>query len=832
MGCCACWYDHDEIHRVPANLCPGPSSPTNEIRFEQEAPQKTKTKLKKHKPQTKLTGLYVFGSGGAHIVSGRANSGHITVDQEAEAAPYVRDVRALPGRTSKPHSKRPRVPSTADRPVTLDEFWAIGGAEESDDSFVVPDAPVPQAPSSQQKSILEHLNRVTVDLDVQPLPAGIAFPNTTYLGRGWLYELIHLPGSHETPSPPSCSMFDCYLHPDMPVGAFNTCLESVYDQLRNLIFGALVPADYETCSKWQTFLHAISQHLSWLLAKSAGDVHATLAADTESLVLRLVSLMEEPVEVLPDDEKPNPLVAQVLWFLTEASCRLVCDRRRKMEEVDPTIISTCIKVLIAKLWDFTFGESSLLVDLSREGLLKPVEGQQIAELWICLLNLTSDRAYEGLLPSKQSFWPLYLEVLQTKGLQAPLPDLRAREAMWRSVFTLCALSQFSLHGNSTMMPRLAASWHTIAAVLERAPLSADPTVDVSLSKRGLRKRDEYVRILVSRCLWLNLKWHWRLDVDDASLVFNRLLDVFKSRRFANLADEPSDFPSFLRHSNLALLHESKRSDTAFTLFLKLVVRAAEEMRKQNPQLAQTTTIPPRLKKILSLAVPVGSVPFTKATPPSAHELSMLYNRFSAVAVAVYLEPTVANLKYRLANARRYVNFKDTDNETRRACIRGAMHLGTLLRHLDRPLTDILDWLGEMTNTLIDEYQASEPSKGATDTVPLDNARRCIVVCIQLILGCIRHILETPSMNPEENRPKYPDPALLQGRKYSGYSSKTQIVLTDIDSMGDASILHGNGPLVSVINGRPDPPLGTSVPRCSIPRHSQAASTAATGHRRG
>ncbi|KAI0655367.1 Mus7/MMS22 family-domain-containing protein [Cubamyces menziesii] len=762
-----------------------PSSPTNEVRFEQEVPHKTKPKLKKHKPQTKLTGLYVFGSGGAHIVSGRANSGHVTVDQEAEAASYARDAPAPPGRTSRSHSKRSRVSSAVDHPVTLDEFWALAGAEESDDSFVVPDAPVPQAASSQQRNILEHLNRVTVDLDVQPLPAGIAFPNTTYLGRGWLYELIHLlSGDQETPSPPSCSMFDCYLHYDMSVGAFSTCLESVYDQLRNLIFGALVPANYETCNKWQTFLHAISQHLSWLLAKSAGDVHTTLAADTESLVQRLASLMEEPVEVLPDDEKPNPLVVQVLWFLTEASCRLLCDRWRRMEEMDPTIVSTCIKALMSKLWDFTFGDSALPLDLSREGLLKPSEGQQIAELWICLLDLTSNRAFEGLFsPSRQSFWLLYLEVLQTRGLQAPQTDLRAREAMWRSIFTLCALSQFSLHGNSTMAPRLSASWQTIAAVLERAPLSADPAVDVSLSKRGLRKRDEYVRVLVSRCLWLNLKWHWRLDVDDASLVFNRLLDVFKSRRFANLADEPSDFPSFLRHSNLALLHESKRSDTAFTLFLKLVVRAADEMRKQNPQLAQATTIPPRLKKILSLAVPVGSVPFTKTTPPSAHELSMLYNRFSAVAVAVYLEPTVANLKYRLANARRYVNFKDTDNETRRACIRGAMHLGTLLRHLDLPLADILDWLGEMTNTLIDEYQAKEPGKGAADFAPLDNARRYIVVCIQLILGCVRHILETSSMNPEESRHKYPDPALLQGPWVTRVFS-TATTLSSVLSTGD------------------------------------------------
>ncbi|KAI9066820.1 hypothetical protein FKP32DRAFT_1673568 [Trametes sanguinea] len=760
------------------NMPPEPPSPeTNEVEFEQEAPQKSKAAQRKQ--QAKQVGLYVFPSGHGRLVTGRANSGPVTIDEEAttRGRPFLR--REDSSRIQPAKSGIHRVPSVgAVHPVTLEHFWPIGGEEESDDSIVVPDDPEPQAHSSQQRN-LEQLHRVTVDLDIQPLPAGISFPNATYLGHGWLYELINfLPGTHDTPSPSSCSMFDCYLHPDMPAEAFNVCLESLCDQIRNLILGAPAPASYETCQKWQSFLHAVSQHLSWLLAKSNDNAQATLMTDVESMIQRLASLVEEPVEILPEDEKPNPLVLQVLWFVVEASCRLASCRRKRAEEMDLLMITASIKSLISKLWDFSFGSSAILLDLSRDGLLKASEGQQVAELWICLLNLTTDKSMEGsFLSQGNSFWALFLDVLHSKGLRDS-SDPRLREAMWRSIFSLCALSQFSLHGNSTMLPRLTASWEVIAALLERSPLSADPRADASLSKRVLRKRDEYVRVLVSRCLWLNLKWQWRLDVDDASLVFNRLLDVFKSRRFASLADEPSDFPSFLRHSNLALLHESKRSDTAFTLFLKLVVKAAEELRKRNPQVAQPVAISPKLKKILSLAVPVGSVPFTEDTPPTTHELSMLYNRFSAVAVAIYLEPTVPNLRYRLANARRYVNFKDTDNETRRACIRGAMHLGTLLRHLDLPLNDILDWLGEMTNTLIDEFQAADPGKSA-----MDGGKRWIVVCIQLLLGCVRRILETSSMNPEENRHKYPEPALLQGPWVTRVFS-TSTTLSTVLSTGD------------------------------------------------
>ncbi|KAL1950542.1 hypothetical protein VTO73DRAFT_5666 [Trametes versicolor] len=764
-----------------------PSPPSNYVEFGEEAPQKSKAKKQKGK-QKSVAGLYVFTSGGAHLVSGRTNSAHVTVNQESAArgGPYMGGAEPQPRHKHKSKSKGKRPPSKAGHAPTLEQYWTLGaggdGGEESDDSFVVPDAPAAHPQLSQQTRAIESLHRVTVHMDIHPLPAGIAFPNTTYLGRGWLYELVNLlPGTHVVPSPPSCSMFDCALHPDMAVDVFNSCLDSVYDQVRNLILGASNPADHETCGKWQGFLHALAQHLSWLLTKSDDGAHAALVTDTQSLVQRLSSLMEEPVEVLPDDEQPNPLVVQIQWFLVEASCRLACARHRKMEVPDLDMVSTCVKALMSKLWDFSFGNAALPIELSKEGLTTVSEAQQIAELWTCLLILANDSTFEAsYLAHGASFWTLYLQVLQTKGLQTPQTDLKVREAMWRSFFTLCALSQFSLHGNSSMAPRLPASWQVVASVLERAPLAADPVVDKAIPHRILRKRDEYVRVLVSRCLWLNFKWHWRLDVDDTSLVFNRLLDVFKSRRFASLEDEPSDYPGFLLHNNLLLLHESNRNDTAFTLFLKLVVRAADELRKQNPELARAPTIPARLKKILSLAVPVGSVPFTKASPPTMRELSMLYNRFSAVAVAIYLEPTLANLKYRLSNARRYVNFKDTDDETRRACIRGAMQLGILLRHLDLPLTDILDWMAQMTNTLIDEYQEAAKGKAATASAV---SRTWVVVSIQLLLGGIRRILETASMNPEENRHKYPEPALLEGPWVARVFS-TSTTLSSITSTGD------------------------------------------------
>ncbi|THH01826.1 hypothetical protein EW026_g939 [Hermanssonia centrifuga] len=114
-------------------------------------------------------------------------------------------------------------------------------------------------------------------------------------------------------------------------------------------------------------------------------------------------------------------------------------------------------------------------------------------------------------------------------------------------------------------------------------------------------------------------------------------------------DEAADFPKFMRDNDLQKLSEQK--GTAFTLFLKLVVLAAKESSSEGED-GVVRALPASVRKILSLAVPVGSIPFKKAVEATPQEFSMLYNRFSAIAVAIYLEPTVSNLNNRLLQMRR------------------------------------------------------------------------------------------------------------------------------------------------------------------------------------
>ncbi|EGO22248.1 hypothetical protein SERLADRAFT_472803, partial [Serpula lacrymans var. lacrymans S7.9] len=214
-------------------------------------------------------------------------------------------------------------------------------------------------------------------------------------------------------------------------------------------------------------------------------------------------------------------------------------------------------------------------------------------------------------------------------------------------------------------------------------------------------------------------------------------------------------------NDLNLLSKSNHGETAFELFLKLIVQASQDHPDGDEDARRMKSS--QVRKLLQLAIPVGSVPFTKAEPPSAHELSMLYNRFSALVVAIHLDPVVVNLRRRLAQARRYVNFKEADDTTRLACIRGMMHFAIMLRHHYLPLDDLLAWLSEMCEILLSEFKELDvPASKDGKPQPTNAVKDRIILAIQVLLGSVRRIIETPSMDDTQKPAEYPDPALLEG----------------------------------------------------------------------
>jgi hypothetical protein len=79
------------------------------------------------------------------------------------------------------------------------------------------------------------------------------------------------------------------------------------------------------------------------------------------------------------------------------------------------------------------------------------------------------------------------------------------------------------------------------------------TIDINKAvSKGIRRRDAYV---VSRCLILHQRLSWRLDLADdaAGLLFQRLVEIFKTRKFADLRGEIAGFAVFVQENDASLM---------------------------------------------------------------------------------------------------------------------------------------------------------------------------------------------------------------------------------------------------------------------------------------
>ncbi|THH32447.1 hypothetical protein EUX98_g1713 [Antrodiella citrinella] len=584
------------------------------------------------------------------------------------------------------------------------------------------------------------------------LPSGILFGSKTYLGGGWLQDLLAVrrEGSHLV-RPNAVTALDFFI-PSIPsVDEFIVLLNQVYDAVFLIARSGSTTLAFKDIQEWRRLLRCMCQHVSWFLASPADEGSiGTLSLSFTNQLRRASALVDEHFAVRADETPLNFLVFEIQWFAVELAFRAqahplaVGDYARPWHQISR---------LLRRLWAYGLQRSQNAINnRSPEGLDYFNPSLRISEIWICLIHLLQEGAADTLPASP--FWKNLLDVIKDPATKTPhAVDLRASEQAWAGIFGLIALSQFSDRGVSSPTPRLPACWELVMDALERIRFETTAAQDVS--RKALKARDRYIRLLFTRCMILRKTWGWQLS--GSALVvhlFRRLLDVFKERHFSNLPTEASDFPNFLRSNNLQLLSQIAPKDTAFTLFLKLIVQAAQD----TPQGARDSYI----SKILAITVPVGSVAFTKDKRPTKSDLSKLYNRFSVLAVVIHLLPLQENVEERISLARRYVKYNDADWETRRACIRGLQHLAILLKDLQLPLKSLLDWLAEMTDVLIDEYVNLSKHQLSSSLVQSREKEWCMVN-IQLVLGCVSRIIKTEMSGLEHTRAsQYPDPALLQG----------------------------------------------------------------------
>ncbi|KAI0258714.1 Mus7/MMS22 family-domain-containing protein [Gloeopeniophorella convolvens] len=685
----------------------------SDTRTEKHRSSRDHTRHRRPRPQAQ-TDLSVFTTAGGRVMSGWQRRNAVTID--AEDIAFQRALAPLASRT--------RTSSTL-QPSRLPRIWRPPPGRAARDRTSNTGVGSPTKRARPEPEMTRH--RIILDLGIPLLPLGRVFSANSYLGRGWLHELLStLSGMVPSNPPPSFEIDGHALSSISSAQEFAAFLPDACDSFTAALSGAVTTTP-SAFADWTAQLHAVCLFVSWIAAPaSEADADLIRTASSESM-----GSLVAHIDTLVGDSagqaiSVNSCILCLHWFAVELLLRAYWSAAKKDKDL-ATAINARISGLVSRLLHIGIQEavSPALVDGDPlDDFFLPV---YTAELWICLVHLGA--AYDEAFRPRDSSASGLGDVLQRNLPTAESlsrGDLHASEEIWCVIFSLCALSQFSSHGVSTSTPRMKTSWELVLRALDHIRLTADPQADRDLSSRSLRRRDAYIRLVVSRCFVLHQRWSWRLDDESSSALFRRLVEVFKSRKFADLRGEIAGFPAFMQENNVRLLSENGGQDSAFTIFLKLIFAAASQMK---PSMREEEYVG-KAKKLLSLVTPVGSVQLDKLQSPFDHELSMLYNRFSSVALAVRVYPSVDNAQYRISLARRYIGFAQAAAATRSVCIRAANFLALQAFDLSLPLSPALEWTAEITHTLVSEFHAAAQRPEGDGHAP----RLQLMQCFQLLLA--------------------------------------------------------------------------------------------------
>lgn len=718
-------------------------------------------KRKKHRSRVKYPGqTYTFFEGRSRPAKGTKQYETFVIELQDNAfhrslAPRPSAAKARDDTTFEHAPRRQRPVPVKQRKMTsyFDPTKASHSDYGSGDIIDVDDESEP-APQRVQFSQAEKplLYPAKVDCNVPELPFGRMFkPGQTYLGRSDLDRLLSvLRGSQ--PQRPAFHAFEsnCF-DADSSEADFIHTLHLATDYLNQSTAFLRLSSEYD--DKLDVLMRAICEHVSWRISRPNTEVLR------ESIVECIGKLESESKPTSKSEGRMfdpanmgNAALLPISWLRLELFLRIRIGNQGAHDDAIERLISELMEKLLDQGFDgpiasLTDTQSTWIEDMSPSG--------RVAGLWICLIHVSIVQGDLSGTHSGQRFWDRVLVALESQATLSTLPAMRI-EMLWKAIFSLCALSHTSSAGVIRSSCVLPAAWSLVSATFKNVDLNWGPSNDRQLghdrkAAAELAKRDSYIHLIILRCFLLSGRWKWSFNDAGSRNVLNYLIGIFKSRKYSDLLQDKAEFPRFVRDNDMGLLSMRDKSDSAFTILLKLAVRAVEDYRQGKNVASNTRTL-------LSMIVPVSKIQYASTHSPTEGELSMLYNRLSAVAVSVYLDPQEVRLK----PVRTYVDFKDADFKTRQACIRGVMHLTILFSKLKLGLDSPLEWATDMANILLDEFSHHAQAPGIVDhshTAAPKQPKQHLLRSLQLLLGSIRLIMD--SLRKQNI---YPDPRFLKGRK--------------------------------------------------------------------
>lgn len=635
---------------------------------------------RRRKEQKSKNGVYTIRAPkGARIATGQGRHPH-SADLEVEDA------------VTAPTAKEQVVFQYAPRP-------ALPRRDGKD-----PRRPEPLHPEPNNERELSPVKLKPPEVDVKKF----TFGSNTFIGKGWLFELME----QSAAEPVIISISGISFSGDMTSQEFLDSLAALWRILFEAIAG-LPDSDNDVVVQSCTRLcRAASLVLSSLLRSLAPEDADVLRAGVECQIRQLLEKVKSPEF---EQEAGDHTMWTLLWSPLELGIRINLTVPTKPEEANLLV---------------SFGDI-LIARLVRHGLAEAVRSVQSdvvdtplhpVELWVCLFHILRPATKDD----GHIVWSCVEKAIKAQG-PGDLAPTQMSKRLWFIIQTLSDLSQFSVHGRYSSEGVPYHGWNVVLLALNATSLLPAET-------RGKCARDKHAASVVRNCARMCNEFKWPTKA--AFPVLMRLTSIFVSRGFVSLEHEGRDYPKFALDNEWDKFEEPGPNDSAYVVFLKLLLRALPSLKTVEQ------------KKLLTQSISRSNFAFSKAEPPSIKDLSGLTNRFVGIFAAIYAAPDSDHVRIEQAN--QYVDFLSSDDNTRWIAIQGFQLLCQVLVFRRRSLEGVVKWLETIVDALLEDCVA-RTKEGPVNV-------RVLIRSIGYVYSTVASVNNQGIFNYQ--RPCYPNPTIL------------------------------------------------------------------------
>lgn len=579
-----------------------------------------------------------------------------------------------------------------------------------------------QPPRHQQKQAIaqqavEHdwegsastFSRFSFDFAIERLPSGLAFRPQSYIGKGHLRELLAFESATTEPDTQtlSCSVYGIKLDNDISPEDFVALLprlcDHVYEEYTS-VPSSTVPSLASPATETLRFISKY-MHIAGPSHRSRKKAAEAVANELEHLEARLDTFVASGEG---DETAKITCILSFKWYMLEMAYRshVLGVQTAEAHTFEAENSKDC---LLNRLGELTQSLVHIGFHHTIRALKKAISAADgddyiddiTCELWVCLIHLCTQAPEDDEAPPilrQHVLWELVESHLKHDASQRSLHPILAGEVFSFAGIALGALSQVSIHGMVTATVRLDGHWPLVLGIVERIKPSDFAKAYSTMSNTSRTRSSRYIWTIFARCLTLAERWNWKIL--DQSKLIGKLFDILNSRELQDLSiDGEASFPPFLSDFQPDTATSVSPDDTAFRIFLRILMKASKEAKSEGTKRASDLlsrltmrTMPMRER----LSYPRNPTP----AQPRKHR-SVLINHYSLFILLAAIDPASSERRFQRFKA--LLDFDEADFKARQECLKAACYLGVVYKQTGTDPKSLFGWMAEIAVELRMQY---------------------------------------------------------------------------------------------------------------------------------